>query len=324
VTAAGDPGPTVSVVVPTLDRPERAAEVVSAVLAAAEQPAEILVVDQSADDETRLALERLGSDLVRHVRHGPPSTSGARNEGARLARGEYVAFLDDDVGIGPGWLASMRAELVRLGLPDAVYGEVRPPESFTPGRSTLPVSIFRPEEARVWDRPVHPNRLGYGANCVVRRSVFLAAGGFDPRLGPGTRLCGAEDMDLGYRFLKAGRRVASTPAFSIVHEQWRAPEELPRLFYGYNVGGAAFCAKHLRAGDLRALRFFLVQVGGDAKMFASAVKRRSLLRARVAAARTAGTWNGLVRGLRELGGEPARGSSPGRGTSPGFPPRGGS
>lgn len=130
-------------------------------------------------------------------------------------------------------------------------------------------------------------------------------------------------MDLGYRLLKEGRRVASTPGFAVVHEQWRAPAELPRLYYGYNVGGAAFCAKHLRARDPRALRFLLVQVRDDAKMLASALKRRSRLRARVAAARTAGTWSGLARGLRDLGAIPA-GSPPGRDTFPGSPPDGGS
>ena len=82
-------------------------------------------------------------------------------------------------------------------------------------------------------------------------------------------------MDLGYRLLKSGYRIASTPGFEIVHEQWREPNDLPRLFYGYNLGGAAFCAKHLRSGDLRPLRFLLVQVGGDARMVLSAVRRRS-------------------------------------------------
>jgi GT2 family glycosyltransferase len=127
-------------------------------------------------------------------------------------------------------------------------------------------------------------------------------------------------MDLGYRLLKAGYRIASTPGFEIVHEQWREPGDLPRLFYGYNLGGAAFCAKHLRSGDLRPLRFLLVQVGGDARMVLSAVRRRSRVRARVAAARTAGTWSGLALGLRKLGGE----SPPARGTSPGSPPSDGS
>ena len=93
--AAGDTEPTVSVVVPTLDRPSRSAAVVRAILGGEALPLEIVVVDQSEDESTKRALDLIGDDRVRHVPLRPPSTSAARNEGARLARGEYVAFLDD-------------------------------------------------------------------------------------------------------------------------------------------------------------------------------------------------------------------------------------
>lgn len=319
--ARSDPAPAVSVVVPTLERAERAAAVVRAVLAGEEEPLEILVVDQSEGDETARALDELGDPRVRRVAHQPPSTSAARNAGAQAARGEYVAFVDDDVELAGSWLASIRAELRDLGFPDAIFGEVHEPIGFVADRTHLPVSIFHVEEARFWEKPVHPNRVGYAANFVCRRAALLEVGGFDLRLGPGSRFYGAEDMDLAYRLLKGGYRVASSPRFQIVHQQWREPEVLPRLFYGYNVGGAAFCAKHLRARDARAALFLLVQVKDDAKMFASAVKRRSPLRARVAAARTLGTWSGLARGLTSLGRDA---SPPGPGTFPGSPPAGGS
>jgi len=312
---------TVSVVVPTLDRPARASAVVGAVLGGGETPLEILVVDQSKDDGTARALDEIGDERVRRLAHQPPSTSAARNTGAQAARGDYVAFLDDDVEFAPSWLASVRAEIRHLGLPDAIFGEVHEPAGFVADRTHLPVSLFHIDQARVWEKPVHPNRVGYAANFVCRRAALLEVGGFDPRLGPGSPFRGAEDMDLAYRLLKGGYRVASSPRFQIVHQQWREPDVLPRLFYGYNLGGAAFCAKHLRAGDLRAALFLLVQVKDDAKMFASALKRRSPLRARVAAARTVGTWSGLARGLRNLGGGV---SPPGPDTSPGSPPAGGS
>ena len=81
---------TVSVVVPTLDRPFRTAAVVRAILAGDELPLEILVVDQSEDDSTKRALDLIGDERIRHVPLRPPSTSAARNEGARLARGGTV------------------------------------------------------------------------------------------------------------------------------------------------------------------------------------------------------------------------------------------
>ncbi len=312
MTGPGDTEPSVSVVVPTLDRAEKVSAVVTAVLEGEQPPLEVVIVDQSRGEETKQALEALRDARVRYVAHAPPSSSGARNAGARAARGEYVAFLDDDVEITQSWLVAVFAETGRLGRPDALFGEVHAPSGFAPDRDHLPVSIFHVERPRVWHDVVHPNRVGYAANFVCRRDVLLAVGGFDARLGPGSEFPGAEDMDLGYRLLKAGYRVASTPGFEIVHQQWRDPDDLPRLFYGYNLGGAAFCAKHIRTGDLRPLRFLAEQVAGDARMIASALRRRSTVRARVAAARSAGTWSGFVRGLRSLDGVSARA----RGTSP--------
>jgi O-antigen biosynthesis protein len=152
----------------------------------------------------------------------------------------------------------------------------------------------------VWGPRTHPARPGFGGHLVVRRSVLLEAGGFDPRLGPGSPFFGAEDVDFNYRLLRRGYVLASTPQLRVLHHQWRDPARLPRLMYGYNVGHSAFCAKHLLKRDPRPLAFVARQVGDDVKMLASAVRRRSWLRARVAAWRTAGTWRGLVAGLKRF------------------------
>ena len=73
MTSGGDPGPTVSVVVPTLDRPVKAAAVVRAVLDGTAVPLEIVVVDQSRGDATAAALAALGDERVRLLFHEPPS-----------------------------------------------------------------------------------------------------------------------------------------------------------------------------------------------------------------------------------------------------------
>jgi GT2 family glycosyltransferase len=285
----------IAVAIPTRDRPGHVRTCVASVLAGDEQPDEILVVDQSAGDETRAALAELGTDRLRYVRAERPGTSAARNTAGELAAAEYVAFLDDDVTVPPGWLATVIEEIDRHGRPDALFGEMRAPDGQVDAKG-LTVSTFSVPKTAVWSGITPPNRLGFGAHAVLRRDALLAVGGFDTRLGPGTRCYSAEDIDLNYRLLRAGASIVTSSRIWVVHHQWRPASAIPRHFYRYNVGHSVFCMKHLLEGDRYPLRLVAVQALGDLKMLASAVRRRSFLRARASLFRAAGTWHGLARG----------------------------
>ncbi|MEA2312351.1 MAG: hypothetical protein QOE28_2319 [Solirubrobacteraceae bacterium] len=292
----------ISVVVATLDRPLHVARCVRSVLAGDVGPGELIVVDQSDGDGVRRALADIADPRVRVVHQAQRSASLARNRGVELAASEYVAVLDDDAEVGPSWLADIAAALLDLGEPDALFGAIdAPPEAA--GRD-LAVSTHAVAAPVVWPATAHPARPGFGGHMVIRRTAFRELGGFDERLGPGSPLFGAEDIDLNYRLLRSGRTVASTPAVRMVHHQWRDDTALPRLMYGYNLGHSAFCAKHLRQGDLGALRLVARQALDDVRMLASAIRRRSWLRARVAGWRARGTARGLLEGWRRLGPRP--------------------
>lgn len=288
----------ITVVIPTLERPEQLERCLRSLLACDPPPQEVIVVDQSRDDRSREVVGRLGTERVRWVRLERRSTAAARNHGASLASTDYLALLEDDIEVAPSWTADVAAALRQLDRPDALFGAIDEPARVD--RRGLAVSTHDVPVPTVWGRGTHPARPGYGGHMIIRREVLLETGGFDPRLGPGSPFLGAEDIDLNYRLLRAGRTVASTPGVRMLHHQWREPARLPHLMYGYNLGHSAFCAKHLIRGDLRPLAFVAVQAGGDAKMLASAIRRRSWLRARVAAWRAAGTWRGLVAGLRRF------------------------
>jgi glycosyltransferase involved in cell wall biosynthesis len=93
--------PTFTIVIPTYGRPEFLAEAISSVLAQSFTDFECVVVDDASPEPASLPPDPRLRLIRRECNGGPPA---ARNTGIDAARGEYVAFLDDDDVWEPGRL----------------------------------------------------------------------------------------------------------------------------------------------------------------------------------------------------------------------------
>lgn len=87
--------PRVSIVIPTYNRSGIVQRAIDSVLAQTFADLEVVVVDDGSTDDTRAALSAYGG-RVRYARQENAGPAAARNHGMRLARGEYVGFLDSD------------------------------------------------------------------------------------------------------------------------------------------------------------------------------------------------------------------------------------
>ena len=116
--------PLLSVVIPTWNRARLVREAVESALAQREGEVEVIVVDDASTDGTAELLEREFGDRVRVLRlehrRGP---GGARNSGARVAHGEFVAFLDSDDVWLPGKLDAELEVLARFPFAEVVVSD---------------------------------------------------------------------------------------------------------------------------------------------------------------------------------------------------------
>jgi glycosyltransferase involved in cell wall biosynthesis len=196
--------PNVSVIIPAYNAARYLAEAIESVLTQAFQDFEIVLVDDGSTDSTLRVAERYRErvQIYEQTHLGP---SAARNAGLRLARGEFLAFLDADDRFLPGKLARQVAYLRANPQVDVVYSngygyritEHRKEEqrTFTSlgylNKNLGIPEISLPKLAIQNAFPIHA--------ALSRRQAILDVGGFDEIL------LGREDWDLWLRVAEAHR-----------------------------------------------------------------------------------------------------------------------
>lgn len=183
---------------------------------------EVLIVENACTDETeRIARELSAKEGVRHVVEPALGLSHARNRGWREARGQIVAFLDDDATAEPGWMESAlsvfqehRPQPAWVGGPIDLACEAPMPSWL--GRDSWPLFGYLD-----WgDIPcvLAPGRYLGGGNSFFRREVLEQMGGFDARLGrQGRLLIAGEETHLDWRLRHAGEQLYYHPGVRIWH-----------------------------------------------------------------------------------------------------------
>ncbi|MFJ3034511.1 glycosyltransferase [Curtobacterium pusillum] len=207
---------------------------------------------------------------LRLVTERRPGCSVGRNSGVAAAKGEIIAFTDDDVRVDPQWLRSIGTRFVREPDVQAVTGMILPVELETPAqiwyeayyggfsgeRTFDPVTIV-PDDVQGVMRHAQASAIapdgtvrkhfaiygiggyGAGANWAVRRSAFDAVGGFDPVLGAGVPARGGEDLAIFIDILWGGGRIGFEPR-AVVHHRHR--QDLEGLHGQLHSNGVGFTA----------------------------------------------------------------------------------
>ena len=187
------PKPSISVVISSYNYAHFLGETIQSVLAQTCPAREVIVIDDGSSDDS-VAVARSFGDRVRVVEQENGGVCVARNNGARLATGDVLAFLDsDDI-----WLPRKLERQAEAFSSDPEVGLVSCGIRFFNPRGETIVeynegkSGWCAKDILLYKEPV----LNTTASAVaVRRDVFEAAGGFDPR----RELFAAEDREFASR-----------------------------------------------------------------------------------------------------------------------------
>lgn len=270
--------PAISVVVPTLARPEKLKRCLSALQEACHcyrehgAQCEVIVIDQTPDKRSSTQLR---GNLERYIHLDRPGTSRARNFGIMRATYDIVAFTDDDCIPESDWLLSIGRMLLTHPDVDVVFGHTEarahPKCSYRhevqEGRFGFDwhgvaengdrcfATITKKEAEIISGRCLPYARLGSSNNMACRKCVFERHGLFCELLGAGALGVSAEDTEFQYRLLKKAVLIAYDPSLKVQHDNWLGPLPAWRQLSRYTCGTTAvFVMFGLRA-DITAWRF---------------------------------------------------------------------
>lgn len=163
---------------------------------------EVVIMDNGSTDRSHQIMRDLGFKF-----HVVPkvNVSALRNQGAKIARGEYLAFVDSDVELSPEWLRNGLAVFRQQGV---IAGGCFPgvPHEATWVQRTWDLH----QRGRTRTDAVTPAAWLTSMNLLVRRDDFLAVSGFNEGLTT------AEDVDLSYRLGQRGW-ILNNPSMQAVH-----------------------------------------------------------------------------------------------------------
>ncbi len=234
----------VSVVVPTCARLGSLAECLRCLAPGVQTvPAseyEVIVADDAKGAKTARELVEEKFSWAKWVRGPGKGPAANRNSGARTARGEWLAFTDDDCIPDPGWLYALREGMSRGAL--AMEGAIHPVGALSQDMAHCPVNL---EGGRFWT-----------ANVALRKSLFQQVGGFDENFARYN-----EDQDIELR-IKTQTAILFVPAAKVSHPVvivplMRALLQIPVVardwaYYKYKhrklVGCASLIASELKSG----------------------------------------------------------------------------
>lgn len=263
--------PTITAVIATRDRGDSVLRPLCGILKNDHPSFEIIVVDQSADNRTEMALQPfLHSAPVCYIRTSTRGASAGRNIGIASARSELIAITDDDCEVPANWLRELATAFTideKIGI---VFGNI---VAVPHDRSTgFVVSYVRNEPLLA--RSLREKHLVEGTSACMglKRKTWRVLGGFDELLTVGAPLKGAEDTDLSIRALLADYFIYHTPRLTVVNHSFFLWREVGMVNHRYLYGNGAMFAKLLKCKRWSALSL-LARLAGKGFSGSSSVYR---------------------------------------------------
>jgi glycosyltransferase involved in cell wall biosynthesis len=213
---------SITAIIPTHKRPDLLKRSIQSILNQTKLPSEILIIDDAGCKETAEVVYEFKLDFLSYIHNEEgQGASSSRNLGARIAKGEFVAFLDDD----DEWLPTKlekQSNLIKKNHLDACFSQIQIKYENT----NISYSTKAKKRKNYVSDILMENYIGGTISSVIRKQAFIDVGGFD------LKYKAREEYDLWIKL------ITSNYLFDIVEEPlaiaYRSLEERQRISANIN------------------------------------------------------------------------------------------
>lgn len=250
--------PFASVIVSTRDRPKQLQICLRSLLSLHYPKYEIIVVDNapSSTATADLIQQTYGNmPQVRYVREDRPGPSWGRNCGMMAAKGEILAFTDDDVVVDPYWLVELARGFSVVDDVACTTGLILPLELEAPAQFWYEEygGFSKGFNRRIFDMkenhpktPLYPysaGSFGSGASMAFTAAFLRSVGGFDPAFGGNSAVRCGQDIAAFFEVIIKGHKLVYKPAAILYHLNRSDYAALRKQIYNYGIALTAFLMK---------------------------------------------------------------------------------
>lgn len=263
--------PLITIAVCTRDRASELSLCLNSLPSLAYPQLDLLVIDNAPGTDVTERLVRTNFPMIRYIHEPRPGLDWARNRAIAEARGEIIAFTDDDVVVDVGWARALAQVFSESPEVMAVTGLVVPYELETEAQIFFETFYgfgkgferkrYHLDRGRGRKEKFHirAGRFGTGANMAFRRSLFEKIGGFDPALDVGTVTRGGGDLEMFFRVIQEGYTLIYEPNAIVRHRHRRDYAALKKQMTDWGIGCYSYLVRSFLAYP--SMRFDIFRFG---------------------------------------------------------------
>lgn len=229
-----------------------------------DQIREIIIVDNNSTDDTKEIVKhylQTSYHDIRYIFEGKQGNNYARNKALAEAKGEVLAFTDDDCIPDSKWLRQIGKKFESEPALACLGGRV---ELYDKNDRAITIRTMNQETTVKSAKQLYG--IIIGCNMAIRRTVFEDIGNFDPAFGPGSKIGSGGDSEFLYRAYKRGLLIKYYPEIIVYHNHGRKTDaEVQALGKRYVRGRGGFYCKYILQGDRVIMKMALHEVASVMK-----------------------------------------------------------